>query len=64
MSDPIEGYVNYQDRIVISECPEGEHSHWLPADSVDENGNGEYVCDIYSNGTPPSGEVIHIHVDK
>lgn len=62
MSQPIDVYVNYQDRIVVPECPEGEHSHWLPLDAVDDEGNGSYICDIYNDGVPPSGEEIHIHL--
>ena len=39
------GYINYQDKVVIPECPEGEHSHWLPISTVDDDGKGSYTCD-------------------
>jgi hypothetical protein len=58
------GYVNYQDRVVVPDCPEapGEHSHWLPKSDFDDEGKGSYICDLNNSKGAPSGEEIIVHI--
>lgn len=65
------GYVNFQDAIVVPDCPDagGEHSHFLNVDGDNyeqaiDNGDGTftYICPITNPDNPSSGEEITVIV--